>query len=314
MADLAVVILTYNEQKHIERCIRSALPVAQQVVVVDSFSGDRTPQIAESLGAEVHQNPWTNHATQLKWALEHVPIAADWIMRLDADEYITDALAAELSQRLSGMPQDCSALTVQRRMHFLGRWIKHGGVGERSMLRIWRNGKARCEQRWMDEHMIIENGQVMALRGAIVDDNLNSLTWWIDKHNTYASREVIDRLLRQSIGRDAADSAEASFQSSPQAARVRWLKNRVYYRVPCYARASLYFAYRMFVRLGLLDGRRGLFFHFMQGWWYRMLVDAKLYEVQWVARTQGLSLHEVVKARLGFDVPELKDAPNTRKT
>src|SRR5580658_7573291 len=94
MPSLAVFIITYNEELHIARAIRSVCDIATDIVVVDSQSTDRTVEIASELGARIFQNPFVNQARQFAWAMSHCGVSADWTMRLDAEEYIEPDLAA----------------------------------------------------------------------------------------------------------------------------------------------------------------------------------------------------------------------------
>lgn len=199
MADISVIILSYNEEKHIERSIKSVLDFAQDVFVVDSFSTDATCDIAESLGAIVYQHEFVNQAVQLNWALENIPIQTEWIMRLDADEVVSPELAYEIKEKLSRKERDVTGVYVKRQVHFMGRWIKHGGYYPTWLLRIWRRDCGFCEQRWMDEHMKITKGNAVFFENDIVEMNLNNLGWWMDKHNCYASREAVDLLNIKSL-------------------------------------------------------------------------------------------------------------------
>ena len=194
-------------------------------------------------------------------------------MRLDADERLTPELAQELADRLPALPDDVTGLLVKRRVYFWGRWIRHGGYYPTWLLRIWRHGRARCEQRWMDEHMIVDGGRTLRLDQDIIDENHKGLTFWTDKHNRYADREVKDLLALRDRTRTAAALDD-------QPGSRRWLKENLYGRAPLFWRAFGYWFYRYVLRLGFLDGRPGLVFHFLQGFWYRFLVDAKLVELQ----------------------------------
>lgn len=307
-ATLTVVILTFNESLHIERCIRAVQPVAEEVLVVDSYSNDDTVARAQRLGARVLQHPFTNHATQLNWALDNGQIRTDWIMRLDADEYPDEKLVALLRSALSKAKSEVGGLEVDRRVRFLGREIRHGGMSPMWVTRIFRNGWARCESRWMDEHMVLSKGRVSRMAGKIIDDNLNSLTWWTQKHNLYANREAVD-LLDQRYGLGIA--TEGSEGLNRQAQYKRWLKKKVYSHLPLGLRAWLYFFYRTLFRLGFLDGTRGMMFHALQGLWYRLLVDAKVAEVELAMRRYGWGPEEAIQRVLDIDVnqgrPETED-------
>lgn len=289
---LTVVILTRDEAQHIGRAIDSVAGVATRVVVVDSGSTDATCAVAAARGAEVLHNEWVNHATQFNWALTHAGIDTAWTLRLDADEIVLPALADSLGA-LIALPDSCAGATVNRRIHFLGRWIRWGGLYPVRQLRVWRTGKGRCEQRWMDEHILLD-GEATHLHGDIADINLNNLGWWTAKHNGYATREAIDELLRE--------RGTATSKIARQARIKRWIKHNVYGRLPLGQRAITYFLWRYFVRLGFLDGWQGLVFHLLQGGWYRFLVDAKIAEIRSLMRSRGATLAEVVAQEYGYRI------------
>jgi glycosyltransferase involved in cell wall biosynthesis len=277
---MTVVILTYNEEKHIERCIRSLRLVASKIHVVDSFSTDRTVKLAKSLGAEVMQRAFVNHAEQFQWALDNLSIESDWVMRMDADEYLEPDLQQELRNILAKcVPDDVAGFYIRRKVFFYGKWIRHGGFYPHTLLRIWRNGQGWIEQRWMDEHIVLSpDSKTHMLEGHLVDDNLKGITFWINKHNSYASREMVDLLNRKYPLLERDESLKA--WDDPQAKWKRILKDNVYSRLPLILRSTLYFIYRYFLRLGFLDGNKGFIWHFMQGYWYRALVDVKIMEIE----------------------------------
>ena len=276
MDSITVIVLTYNEEKHIERCLKRLWPIAAAIYVIDSFSTDSTCDIAHSLGARVFQNKWVNHSTQLNWALQNCPIQTAWTMRMDCDEYLLPELVEEIQQRIPAAPFDTGGFIIKRRVYFMNRWIKHGGFYPHRLLRIWRTGSGAIEDRWMDEHVILKQGNIQALKYDMVDHNLNDLTWWVTKHNQYASREMLDLVAIHSAT-TSTQSVESSL-SGEQYSRKRWVKENVYSRIPLFLGSFLYFLYRYFLLLGFLDGKPGLIWHFLQGFWYRFLVDAKLFE------------------------------------
>lgn len=297
MSSLAAIILTFNEEKHIERCVRTAQQVADQVFVVDSYSSDATQRIAESLGAQVVQRNFVNHAEQLAWALETLPITAGWVMRIDADEVISTALAEEIRSAISDAMAETGGFLVYRRVRFAGNSIRFGGVSH-WVLRIWRKGAAEIERRWMDEHMLLKRGRAQCLGGDFFDDNLNDIAWWTAKHNGYSTREAIDLL----NGKYGFLPSEADGHAlTRQAGQTRWMKRNVYANLPAGLRAFLYFAYRMIFRLGILDGRGGFAFHFLQGCWYRYLVDAKVREVERRMSTDNVGCAEAIRREFGVD-------------
>lgn len=279
MLDLAVVILTYNEERHIARALKAISGVASQVFVIDSFSSDTTVALARAAGAEVLQNRFINQAQQFQWALDNAPIKARWIMRLDADEVIEPDLINEMRQRMPVLPEDVVGVNLKRKHIFMGRWVRFGGRYPLVLLRIWRRGQGRIENRWMDEHMVVWGGRTVTFNGGFADHNLNDLTFFTDKHNKYATREAIE-VLNQRIGLFPRDESLSVGSTSFQAAAKRFLKERVYNFLPFTFSAMAYFLWRYIFQLGFLDGRSGLVYHFLQGYWYRFLVGAKLMELE----------------------------------
>jgi glycosyltransferase involved in cell wall biosynthesis len=274
---LTAVILTFNEEQHLARCIDSIREIADKIVVADCFSTDGTVEIARANGARVLQREWINHATQFNWALTQLDADTDWVLRIDADEYLTPSLIAEIKERLPSIASEIEGVYCSRRMTFQGKLIRHGGVFPVRVLRLFRHGRGQCENRWMDEHIKV-TGPTVDFRGELVDDNLNSLTWWTSKHNNYASREAVD-LLNLEFCFMPHDSV-ANLRGGKQAGVKRWIKEVLYARLPGGFRAFAYFLYRYVIRLGFLDGQAGTAFHFLQGFWYRYLVDAKVSEVK----------------------------------
>ena len=297
MTALTVIILTRDEELHIARAIASVRAIATKILVVDSGSTDTTVDLARAAGATVLHHPWVNYAQQFNWAAAQCAADGGWVMRLDADEVVTPQLQQEILTACS-LDSPFQGLTCQRRMCFLGAPIRHGGVFPITVLRLFRAGLGRCEDRWMDEHLIVD-GSIGHLSGAIVDDNRKPLDWWVSKHNAYANREVID-ILNQRHGFLPLESiAEVR---GGQAAVKRWIKERIYARLPTGLRAAAYFAYRYFLRLGFLDGPQARQFHVLQGFWYRYLVDAKLCEVQRHMTDQAAEPVAAIKAMLGIDL------------
>jgi len=279
MKDISVIILTYNEEKHIERCINSLKPFVKDIFVIDSYSTDSTLETVEKLGAKIFQNKWVNYATQFQWALDKCPIKTKWVMRMDADEYVEPELAKEITRIIDNLPENVRGLYLKRKVIFMGKWIRWGGFYPHILLRIWQHGYGRIEQRWMDEHIILKEGDTFLIKkGHIVDDNKNNITWWIDKHNKYATREMLD-LMNIKYKFFKQDDALLKMKD-PQAKWKRFIKEKIYSRLPLGIRPTLYFFYRYFLKLGFLDGWQGFIFHFMQAWWYRLLVDVKCWEFE----------------------------------
>lgn len=276
---LAVVILTHNEERHISRALVSVAEIATEVFVVDSFSTDRTVELARAGGAIVLQNRFVNYAKQFQWALDNAPITASWIMRLDADEVIEADLCARIRDELPRLGNETVGVNLKRKHIFLGRWIRHGGRYPLLLLRIWRRGHGRIEDRWMDEHMILWGGGTVTFDGGFADHNLNDLTFFTDKHNKYATREAID-VINERHRLFERDVDLITEEGSRQAAIKRWIKERIYNRIPYQISTPAYFLFRLIFQLGFLDGKEGLVYHGLQGLWYRFLVGAKVEELE----------------------------------
>lgn len=276
MLDISVIILTYNEEIHIRRCIENVLPFAREIFVVDSHSTDATVDIARALGAEVYAHDWPgNQAAQFNWALDNLPITSTWILRLDADEYLLPDLITEMQVKVPQLPCHVTGIELKRRHIFMERWMRRGTYPVK-ILRLFRYGKAVCEQRLMDEHICLLEGTCVTFDNDFCDHNLHNLTWWITKHNGYAIREAVELL---DIEFNLFPTHESLPMLAEQAAKKR-IRKQKYARMPLFWRAFMYFFLRYIVKGGFLEGKEGFLWHFLQGWWYRTLVDAKIFEIK----------------------------------
>lgn len=276
---IAAIILTYNEEIHIERCIRSLQGICEEIFVIDSYSKDRTCEIARGLDAKIYRNTWKNYATQFNWALDNCPITSEWIWRIDADEYLEGNIGDVMRNTLDTCDDNVNGIYVRKRIDFMGRPLLHGGWYPSYHLKVWRRGYGDCENRWMDEHIRIFSGTTLTIdKGNQVDDNLNNLTWWTEKHNSYATREMVDMLMMEYGLDDRGKEVEAKFFGTEEQ-RKRWLKVK-YIKAPLFLRPFINFNIRYILKGGFLDGKQGFIWHFLQGFWYRFLVDAKIYEIK----------------------------------
>jgi len=276
MTDISVIILTKNETLHIGRCLdrlRDLNP--RQIFVVDCFSTDETKSIVESFSSSLQlqfetpainivEHEWPGlHAKQFNWALDNLPIKSKWVLRMDADEYLTGETIERLKTELPKMPDDVTGLRFELKRRFMGGEIRHGTNGI-LLLRVFQYGIGRCEERAMDEHIVLSRGQCVDLDGAFYDDNLNTFEWWQEKHRGYAKREAMDAI-------SLFNNPERL--KNPSATDKKKIK---YYKLPPYFRAFAYFFIRYFLKLGFLDGLPGFRWHFWQGLWYRWLVDREI--------------------------------------
>ena len=278
-ANISIIILTYNESAHLARALEHIKGFAREIFVIDSFSTDNTVELAKAGGANVLQHPFQHQAQQFNWALKHAPITSDWVMRLDADEIVESDLAEEIVSRLLALPPEITGVNLNRKTIFQGKFIRYGGRYPLTLLRIWRRGKALIEDRWMDEHIYLTEGKAITFKGGFADHNLNDLTSFTAKHNGYASREALDVLNRR-LHLFETQNEPTRWSTAKQAKIKRFFKESVYNRLPFEISAIAYFLFRYVILLGFLDGREGLIYHVLQGFWYRFLVGAKLRELE----------------------------------
>jgi len=285
---ITAIVLTYNEELHIGRCLEQLRPVADRIVVVDSYSTDATLDICRAAGVEVLQNPFVNQAVQFEWGVKAAGIADGWILRIDADEYIEPALAQEIRERLAGLPAEVGAVSMRRKVFFQGQWIRWGGYYPVVLTRLWRAGAAHVEPRWMDEHVVVTGGETLLFRrGDLVDDNRKDITDWTAKHNNYSTRQMVEFIALEYPLFEAAPEASTTGLNA-HASRKRFLRNGLYARAPLYLRSLLYFLLRYFVRLGFLDGKKGFVFHTLQGFWNMLLIDVKIGEARRFIEAHGI--------------------------
>ncbi len=272
---ITAIVLTFNEEVNIERCIHKLRPIAQRIVVVDSLSTDYTAELARQSGAEVVEHPWPgNQAAQFNWALDHIAILSDWVLRLDADEYLTDELCSELTTMLPTLPSHIKGVCMPRTHVFLGHRFKHGVTCRIPIVRLFRTGCAHYANQIMDEHLVV-NGAVVKSTHKFVDDNRTGIDAFIKKHLGYASRQAAIELNdRYALNYFSLPAMEGGIQGKDTGERRQ--QKALYTRLPLFVRSFAYFVYRYFFRLGCLDGKAGFAYDFIQGWWYRTIVDIKV--------------------------------------
>ena len=270
MADLTAIVLTRNEEKNLPDCLSSLRGFAARVVVVDSGSTDRTVDIAREYGADVFTHPFCGYAHQFNWGLDNAGIDTEWVLRIDADERMTEAVKAECAPILEAKRESgVGGITMEANFYMLGRRLRFGGAKKRKLM-IFRNGWGRIEQRYMDEHTILSEGRDVRIRARFDHYDFKSVGHFASKLVWYSGREVMDVLGAQG----EEDLQNAGIR------RTRKLKTGLYYRLPRFFRVLCIFIFRYIVQLGFLDGVPGLIYHFMYSFMYRFLVDAKLYEAQ----------------------------------
>ena len=270
MADLTAIILTKDEEKNIRACMESLKGFAKRVVVVDSGSTDKTVEIAGELGADVYEHAFSYYAAQYNWGLDNANITTRWALRIDADERFTPELNAECEKLLEEAAEDVNGIAMDADFYFLGRLMKHG-IANRRKIMIFRVGFGRMEDRKRDPHTILTGGSYVSAKNHFQHYDFKDLNHYIAKCNWYAIRETQDYFAYK-----AGASQEVNTEKRLQKHRKH--KFTWYYRAPSFIRAFLWFCYNYYFRLGFLDGREGYIYHFLECYWYRFLVDAKIYE------------------------------------
>ena len=297
---LTIVVLTFNEEANIGACLDGLEGVEAPVFVVDSGSTDGTLDILAARGLEAVQHPFANYAAQRNWAQANIPWETDWVLHLDAGEVCTPAFTEWLRSGFDPAVEDVDGYLVARRAVFMGQWIRHGGYHPIYHLRLFRPTHGRCEAKVYDQHFVCEGKEVTVPKGAdLADGVMANLRDFTVAHARWAAFEAIETLRNEE---ESGDVAAELFGSPIE--RRRWMKTKVFGRVPILLRSILYFLHRYFIKLGFLDGIRGLIFHSLQGLWFRFLIDSMIYEMRQAMRAGG-TLEIVAMEKYGIDVGSL---------
>lgn len=282
MLDITTIILTYNEEIHIVRCLENVCSFSKKVIIVDSPSTDLTREIAESFNQQDHIIEIVEHkypgnqAEQFNWAIDNLRIDTEWVLRIDADEYLLPELVEELKQKLPNVPKDVTGIEFKRRHIFMDKWVKHG-IYPIIMMRMFRTGYGRYDARLMDESITLKEGRSLVFDNDFCNHPLINISEYCKKHINYAHREATEILNEKYnlIGSEAEN-----IQNFGKHKERKHRTKSKYNRLPIFWRSFAYFVYRYFLRGGFLDGKEGFIFAFIQGWWYRTLVDIKIFEVR----------------------------------
>ena len=267
-ADITAIILTKNEEKNIVDCINSICNIVKRIVIIDSFSTDKTVEIAKRMGAEIYQHEFENYAKQYIYGVEISKIDTIWTLRIDADERLTEESAKELEELCNiNNNTNVSGIVLRFKKNFLGKDLYHGGIYPWKKMNCYKTKLGHIEDRMMDEHIVLDPGDVVTMKNDSLHFDFKSLEFFIDKHNWYSTRECIDYFNHKS---QIANNEKVDIKT--------WVKMHLYYKLPLGLRSHLYYIYRYYIRLGFLDGKEGKIYTFLQAYWYRFLVDAKIYE------------------------------------
>ncbi|HXO22260.1 MAG TPA: glycosyltransferase family 2 protein [Thermoanaerobaculia bacterium] len=276
---LTVLVVTRDEELNIERSLQSVHGFADQILVIDSESTDCTVEIASHFADGVHKLPY-EHGRIIpwifQWGLDNLPIRNDWVLILEADQAIPEPLRREIAELLARPAVDEDGFYIRRRQIFRGRPIRFGGYGGKHLLKLFRRSRAELDPLEQDTRVYVR-GAVGRLRSPLEEWNLkeDAILFYLQKHLRYAEAFAREELERRR--RDIPWKLTPRFFGSSDE-RTLWFKTR-YYRLPLYLRPFLYFVYRYFFLFGILDGANGFVFHFLQAFWFRLVVDIRLAEL-----------------------------------
>lgn len=269
MLNLTVIIISFNEEIHISKVLKNVVGWAKYVVLLDSGSTDKTIEIAKSFGVEVFHRDFDNYSRQRNYAIQELPIQSEWILFLDADEYLTTELKNEISKELNNPKFD--GYFLRRRFYFLGKWIKWGGYYPIWILRLFKKSRG-LYQRSVNEHLKLD-GSTSKLKYDFVDDNRKPLKEWIQKHVNYAHREAVIYL------ENKENIMKINFWES-QANKKLWIRQYIWNNLPLFIRPFIYFPYVYFLRMGFMNGFKGLIYHFLHCFIYQMLIDMIAFDLK----------------------------------
>lgn len=285
---LTVVVLTFNEEVNLERCLQSVAGWCRDIIVVDSYSTDRTLEIARRYTEKIFQHAYAGHAQQWHWALTQVPLEQPWILAMDADFVASAELRQQISTALAGGSAEVAGYYVRHRQIFRGRFIRWGTIYPRYWLRLFRRGQGYVDQHdLVDLHFYVRGG-VGRLEADVIEDNHKErdIGFWVNKQVKFAGRQAEEEFRRQTD--QVSFPVQPALLGTPDQ-RTLWLKSW-WYRLPLFVRPFLYFGYRYFLRLGFLDGREGFIYHFTQALLYRLLVDIELSDLRAAAAQRNKSV------------------------
>lgn len=276
MNDITAIILTKNEEVNLERCIKSINKKIKKIIVVDSYSSDKTVDIAKKLGAKVYQHEFNNYAVQFNYALDKLNIDTKWVFRLDADEVVTKELLSEIEEKIEIHKNDnVNGFLMKYKLIFMGKYLKHGGCYPFVKVTVWKKDYGRFEERDFGEHVVLNEGVFETFDNDCLHYDFKNIDSFVNKHNWYATRECNDYYNRKTMNQDVLYK---------QAENIKKIRDGFYYKLPLFLRAKLYYIYRYYFKLGFLDGKEGKIYAMIQAYFYRFIVDAKIYERKMIKR------------------------------
>lgn len=274
--NVGVILLVYNEEIHLKRCLDNLLLLTPFIYVIDSFSTDNTLDILNEYDIKFIQNRFINHSNQLNFAINSFPFDTNYILRVDCDEILSIELINEIkTSKMLYINSEWSGFYIKRKVKFLNKILNYGNINPVWLLRLWKRGKGICDDKLMDEKIIVTDQKTVRLQNIIIDYNLNNLTWWTNKHNNYSNREALEILNYKYL------ISKNTFRGDYHSIDFLLHTLKMFYnKMPIFFRSFLIFFYSYFLKLGILDGIPGFVWNVLQVFWYRYLVDVKVYEFE----------------------------------
>ena len=272
---ISVIILTHNEETNIRRCLDS-VSWSDDILVVDSFSDDRTVEISKRHGARVIQRAFDDFSSQRNFASEQGDLKYEWVFHLDADEIVTPELRAELPGAVLG---DKDAYRVSSKLMFCGKFLRHAGLFPWYQVRFGRKQTLRFTQVGHGQRETLEPGRIGTLKSSLLHFNFSKgLSDWIERHNRYSTAEA-----QQNVYGYTDDDVPILDLLSTETHRRRRAAKKIFRRLPC--RATIRFIYMYLFRGGILDGKPGFTYCRLLAW-YEWLIGLKEREIKAHARAK----------------------------
>lgn len=274
-SNFSFIILTYNEEVHLPRLLKSIEKLNAPIYILDSGSTDTTLKIAEEFKAQVKSSLFENHPKQWDFALKNFKIDTPWTIGLDADQILSPELFGLLANFKDQDFKETNAIYFNRKNYFQGQWIKHGGYFPFYLLKMFRTGIGYSDlSENMDHRFIVPGNAIIWKNGYLIEENLkeNDLNFWISKHQRYSDLVAKEEFERMKGLRH--QTLKPNLLGNPDERRA-WLK-KLWWQLPLGLRPYFYFSYRFLFKLGILDGRKGIHFHYLHALWFRKLIDQKI--------------------------------------
>jgi len=277
--NFSFIILTFNEEVHLPRLLRSIQHLNVPTFILDSGSTDHTIKIAHKYQAKVKVNKFINHPRQWDFALNAFDVQTPWIIGLDADQTVTPELFELLSKFDDDNYKGINGIYFNRKNFFQGNWIRFGGYYPLYLLKMFRTGIGYSDlSENMDHRFIVPGKTIIWKKGHILEENLkeNDIGFWLKKHKRYSDLIALEEIERKQNLR--LQTLKPNLMGNPDE-RKAWLK-RLWWQLPLGLRPYLYYIFRMIFQLGFLDSKTARRFHYLQGFWFRRLIDQKIKTLQ----------------------------------